>query len=50
MPPEPAERGEIGAVHQQRRQEHDQHQLRVELDMRQARHEGHRAAADEQRG
>ncbi len=40
---------EIRAVHQERQQKHDEHEFRVEFEMRQSGHEGHRAAADQQR-
>jgi hypothetical protein len=42
--------GEICAVHQQRRQEHQQHELRVEVDGRQAGDERDADAAHQQRG
>jgi len=45
-----AERGKIGAVHQQGREEQHERQLRIERDRRQAGNEGQAAAADEQRG
>jgi len=41
---------EIRAVHQQRRQEHEQHEFRIEIDRRQAGNERDADAADQQRG
>ncbi len=46
----PAERGKIGAVHEQRRQEQHEREFGVERDRRQPRNEGERAAADEECG
>ncbi len=45
-----AERGEIGAVHQQRRQEEHEREFGIERDLGQAGDEGECAAADEERG
>jgi hypothetical protein len=50
MPSEPAERSEIGAVQQQRRQEQHQRQFGIECDGRQSRDERKHAAADQQSG
>ncbi len=49
VPAQVAQWDEPGAIHQQRRQEDDEHQLRIERDERQTRHEGERRAADDQR-
>jgi hypothetical protein len=42
--------GEVGAVHQEGRQEHDQHECGIEHDGGQARHEGHGGTAYQQSG
>ncbi len=49
MAAERRDRGEPGAVHQQRRQEEDEDQLGVDRDRGQAGDEGHGAATDDQR-
>jgi len=48
MPPKMPQRDEPGAVHQQRRQEDHEHQLRVERDHRQARQKGEQRASGQQ--
>jgi len=48
MPPEAAERREIGSVHQERRQEEDQREFGVERHRRQHRHERQEPAPDQQ--
>lgn len=42
--------GEVRAVLKKRRQEHDEHQFRIQRDGRQSRYECHRGAADQQCG